>query len=300
MRLKIKIAGGLLRKTGKDWPCDKPAVIQLRFARVCIIEHHQTDKLGMLGRKIASERNDVLSLFISASRINFLRGSRFSSNGKAWYGRGGGCPVVAHYASKRVTNISGGFSRNNLSQRYWRKRTDGFALRCSDRFHDPRHDQFATVSNRRHCHRHLQWCHPDLVPHGDTSDGDFAPRLRRPNEPVDLTGQLNSGALAEPETSNVFVKLLFAHAQSEFGRSDVARFDKNIAHAQIRKGAMIVQCSAAKVPEAVLTKDRRIRPQLAFVESSGGCYDLESRARFHHVDDGPVFHLIGPGFRAEV
>src|SRR5437867_4272606 len=99
MRLKIEIAGGLLRKMGKDRPRDKPAVIQLRFARVRIIEPHETDKLGMLSRKIASEINDVLSLFISASRINFLRGSGFSSNGKAWHGRGGGGPAVAHDAS---------------------------------------------------------------------------------------------------------------------------------------------------------------------------------------------------------
>jgi len=102
MRLKIKIAGGLLRETGKDRPCYQPAVIQLRFARMRIIEHHETNKLGVLRRKVAGERNDVLSLFISASRINFLRGSGFSSNGKTWHGRGGGCAAVAHDASEKV------------------------------------------------------------------------------------------------------------------------------------------------------------------------------------------------------
>src|SRR5207247_10715729 len=132
MRLKIEIAGGLLRKMGKDRPRDKPAVIQLRFARVRIIDHHETDKLGMLSPKIASERNDVLSLFISASRINFLRGSGFSSNGKTWHGRGGGCAAVAHDASERITNFFGGFSGNNLTQHDRRKLTDAFALRCSN------------------------------------------------------------------------------------------------------------------------------------------------------------------------
>src|SRR3989442_11381503 len=99
MGQRREIAGAFLHKLGKVGPAESPAVIQLRFARVRIIEHHETDKLGMLGRKIASERNDVLSLFISASRINFLRGSGFSSNGKAWHGRGGGGPAVAHDAS---------------------------------------------------------------------------------------------------------------------------------------------------------------------------------------------------------
>src|ERR1043166_4117942 len=121
MRLKIKVAGRLLCKTGKDRPCYKPAVIQFWFARVCIIEHHKTDKLRVLGRKIAGERNDVFSLFVSASRINFLRGSGFSSNGKAWHGRGGGCPAVAHNAPERIPDLLRSFRRNNLAQYHWRK-----------------------------------------------------------------------------------------------------------------------------------------------------------------------------------
>ena len=121
MRLKIKIAGGFLREPGKDWPRNKPAVIQLGFARVCIIEHHQTDKLGMLGRQISSERNDVLSLFISASRINLLRGSRFPGNGKPWHGSGSRCAVIADHSSKRITNFFSSFRRNDLAQHHWGK-----------------------------------------------------------------------------------------------------------------------------------------------------------------------------------
>src|SRR5436309_2010707 len=118
MRLKIKIAGSFLREPGKDRPRDKPAVIQLGFARVRIIEHHQTYKLRMIGGQIPSKRNDVLSLFIPASRINLLCGSCFSSNGKTWYGRGSGGSRIAHDSSERITNFSGDFMRMSRTVRY--------------------------------------------------------------------------------------------------------------------------------------------------------------------------------------
>src|SRR5262245_45811772 len=105
MRLKIKIAGGFLRKTGKDRACYKHAVIQLWVARVLIIEHHKTDKLRVLGRKVTGERNDILSLFISASGINFLRSSGFSGDSKTGNGCGGSGPAVAHDAPKRIPNF---------------------------------------------------------------------------------------------------------------------------------------------------------------------------------------------------
>ena len=63
---------------------------------------------------------------------------------------------------------------------------------------------------------------------------------------------------------------------------------------------MIVQGRTAEIPETVLAKDCRIGPQLVFVESRGGCDDLESRARLHHVDDGSVFHLFRLRFGALV
>jgi hypothetical protein len=120
--------------------------------------------------------------------------------------------------------------------------------------------------------------------------------LRWPNETVDLAWQLNSCALAKSEASNVLVEFLFAHSEREFGRSDVARFDENFAHPEVRKCAMVVQHCTAELPEAVLTKDARIRPQLAFIESGGSGDNFESRARLHHVDDCPVLHLIGLRF----
>ena len=88
--------------------------------------------------------------------------------------------------------------------------------------------------------------------------------------------------------------------RGKFRCPDVARFNQNVADAQIAKRAMIVQSGATIVPEAVLTKNLRIRTQLAFIESRGSSYDLEGGTRFHHVDDGPVFHLFGLGLGAEV
>src|SRR2546430_2675265 len=138
------------------------------------------------------------------------------------------------------------------------------------------------------------------MPHRNTRDRDFTPRLRRPNKSTDFTRQLDSGPLAKTESAYVFVESLLAHAQGEFGCADIARFDENVADAQIRKCAMIVQGCAAEIPETVLAKDRRIGPQLAFVESSGGGNDLEGGARLHHVDDGPVFHFFRLRFGARV
>jgi hypothetical protein len=113
------------------------------------------------------------------------------------------------------------------------------------------------------------------VPHRNAGNGNFAPRLRRPNHSIDLTRQFNSGALAKSKAPDVFVKFLVADAQSKFRCPDVARFDQNVADAQIAKRAMIVKRGATIIPEAVLTKNLRIRTQLAFVESRGGGYDLE-------------------------
>src|SRR6266487_3034590 len=88
------------------------------FAHVRIIEHHKTDKLGMLGRQIADERNDVLSVFISAFRINFLRGSGLAGNRKTWNSSGSRSAAIAYDTSERISNFSGGFRRNHLTQYY--------------------------------------------------------------------------------------------------------------------------------------------------------------------------------------
>src|SRR5262249_13010859 len=138
------------------------------------------------------------------------------------------------------------------------------------------------------------------MPHRNPRYRNFAPRFRRPNESIDLTWQFNSGPLAKTESANVFVEPLFAHTQRKLGRADVARLHQNIADAQIRKRAMIMEGAASEIPEAVLAKDRRIGAKLAFVKSSGGGNDLERRAWLHHVDDGPVFHFFSLRFRAKI
>src|SRR5205823_10391917 len=101
------------------------------------------------------------------------------------------------------------------------------------RFYNARHDQFAAIGNRCHRDRHLQWRHPDLVSHRDPRDGYLAPRLRWSNEAGDLARQLNSRALAKSEPSDVLVEFLIADRQCELSRSDIARLDENVAHAQL-------------------------------------------------------------------
>ncbi len=132
----------------------------------------------------------------------------------------------------------------------------------------------------------------DDLSHRYASNGNLAPCLRRPNYSIDLARQFNSRALAKPEAANVFVEFLIADAQSQFGRADIAGFDENVAHAQITKRAVIVQSGSTEIPKAVLAKNFGIRSHLMLVQGGGGGDNLESRTRFHHVDDGPVFHLF--------
>src|SRR5262249_33960709 len=147
---------------------------------------------------------------------------------------------------------------------------------------------------------HLQWRDADFVPHRNAGDGNFAPCLWRTNHSIDFTGQFNSGSLTKSKAPDVFVKFLVADGQSKLCCSNVARLDQNVADAQIAIGAVIMKRGATIIPDAVLTKNLRIGPELAFVESRGSGYDLKGGTWFHHVDDGAVFHLFGLSLGAEV
>ena len=136
--------------------------------------------------------------------------------------------------------------------------------------------------------------------HRDARDGNFAPRLWRPNHSVDLARQFDSCAFAESKAANVLVKFLVTDAHGEFRRADVARFNENLANTQIPESAMVVQNGAAIVPSAVLAEHFRVWPQLVLIQCRRGGYNLESRTGFHHVDDGPVFHLFWFRVGAEV
>src|SRR5256885_16655013 len=99
------------------------------------------------------------------------------------------------------------------------------------------------------------------MPHRNSRNGNLTPTLRRANHSVDFPGQFHPGAFAKTESSDVLVKLLISQANRKFGRTDIARFHQNIAHAQLAVSAMIVQRSAAIVPHPVLAKrseERRV------------------------------------------
>ena len=116
MRLKVKIAGGLLGNVGKNRPSNKPAVIQFGFARVRIVQHDESDKLRVISRQIADERNDVLPVVVSAVRIDLLRGSGFPGNRKPRHSSSGSGSLIADNAAQRVTNLFSSFSRDDLAQ----------------------------------------------------------------------------------------------------------------------------------------------------------------------------------------
>src|SRR5258707_12525013 len=120
MRLKVKVAGALPGDVEKKSPTTTPAVIQFRFARVRIVQHDEPDKLRVISRQIAGERNDILSVVVSAVRIDLLRCSGFPSNRKPGHSSSGGGSLIADNAAQRVTNLFGSFSRNDLAQYHWR------------------------------------------------------------------------------------------------------------------------------------------------------------------------------------
>ena len=67
------------------------------------------------------------------------------------------------------------------------------------------------------------------------------------NHAANLARQFDAGAIAEAETADVFVELLFAEHERHLGRADVARMDENVLHAQIAVAfvAVIVERTAA-------------------------------------------------------
>ena len=77
MRLKIEITRRLFSDARENRTGDQTAVIQFRFSRMRVVQHDQTDKFGMIGRQIASERNDVSALIVAAMRIDFFAQCRF-------------------------------------------------------------------------------------------------------------------------------------------------------------------------------------------------------------------------------
>src|SRR6266567_2952033 len=135
MRLKIEITCRFLTDPRKNRTRDQAAVVQLRLARVSIVEHNKADKFGMVGRQIADEGNDIPSLFVSTFRIDFLGGAGFASDGKAGNGGGGGGAAIAHDTAQCITYLSGRLGRNYLAQNDRRKCADRFAIIGGDRFY---------------------------------------------------------------------------------------------------------------------------------------------------------------------
>src|SRR5215470_3885370 len=111
MRLKIKITGGFFGNSGENWSCNKATVIKLGLACMRIVQHHQTDKLGMVRWKIPDERNYVLAFLVSTVARDFLCSTCLTGNGKSWNRCGSSRPAIAYNASKRVADPFGGFSR---------------------------------------------------------------------------------------------------------------------------------------------------------------------------------------------
>src|SRR5438477_2500475 len=93
---------------GKNRTGHESAVIQLRFGCLGVIQYYQPNKFGVVSRQKSRERNDILSFFVTAVGIYFLRRPGFSCNDEAGGRRRGGGPAVARHPTWRTTNV---FSR---------------------------------------------------------------------------------------------------------------------------------------------------------------------------------------------
>src|SRR5947207_15763333 len=58
---------------------------------------------------------------------------------------------------------------------------------------------------------------------------------------------------------------------------------------------MIMQGAPAIIPNSLFTIDGSVWPHLFFVPGRRRRHYLELRTRLHHVDDGAILHLLGPG-----
>src|SRR5207244_7322356 len=105
--------------------------------------------------------------------------------------------------------------------------------------------------------------------HRNVGDGNFAPRLRRPDQTWNFARKFNPRPFAKTKTANVFVEFLIAESDGKFGRADVARFHENVFDAEVGERGMIVERRAAVVPNALLAKDVGIESELVLVER--GC-----------------------------
>ena len=254
----------------------------------------------MIRRQIARKGDDVFPLFVSAVRIDFLRGAGLAGDRETRHRRRRRRASIAHHSAQRIPDLLRRLRRNYLAQHNRRKCAHRFAILARDRFHDPRRDELAAIRDRRHRHRHLQRGDADFVAHRNARNGNLAPRLRRANHTADFSRQFDASALAETEAPDVFVKFLFAHGDGQLRRADVARFHQDVLHGQLAVGLVIVQRAPAEIPNPILAKDRRVGPDLVLVQRRRRAHDFESGARFHHVDDGAVLHLFGFRVRALV
>src|SRR4051812_23897140 len=238
--MEVQILSRLLSDPRKNRTGHDAAVVHFRSCLRLVLDD-EPNEFRMISGKIPGKRNDKAISFVMSVRAELLRGSGFSRDGEAGNSSACGGSSIADHPPQGIPDLSCSLWRYDLAQLDWLQRTDNLPLFVRDRLDDPRRHQLPAVRDRGHCQRHLQWRDANLVPHRHARDRNLAPRLRWPNQSLDLSWQLDAGALAKSETPNVLVKLLVAHAHSEFGRADIARFDQDILHRQLAVTFVVVQ-----------------------------------------------------------
>src|SRR5262249_54646158 len=153
-----------------------------------------------------------------------------------------------------------------------------FFVIVNDRLYDARLDQFAAIRDSRHRQNHLQRGDADFLSHGDSRNRYLAPAPRWMNHASNLARQLDSSAITKAELPDVFVKLHPPKQPRLFGCTDVARLNKNVLNAQVAVTlvTMIVQRTAAVIPNAVLAKNHAVEPHFLLVDGSRSGNDFEN------------------------
>ncbi len=174
------------------------------------------------------------------------------------------------------------------------------ALRVDRRLDEAGRLAGAAVRDRHVDVQHLQRAHGDAVADRHRRHARRVVVLQRQEDPVGLTGEMQSGARAEAERVEVLVEPLLAELTRDLDRADVRRLTQHVGHRH-------VDIVLIDVREGLVVDDDRLRDlhgcgrrDETLLDGPGHRHDLVGGTRFVHVGDGTVLRSGGRGLRRRV
>src|ERR1700722_10070851 len=114
MRLKIKVTRSLFGNARENRTGDLAAVILLRL-RLRIVQDDESYELRIFSRQVTAERNNFLTLFVTAMWSDLLSGTSFSGDRETGHSRSCRGAAIANHAAQRHSNLARSLRRNDLS-----------------------------------------------------------------------------------------------------------------------------------------------------------------------------------------